>query len=764
MPETVIQRIGRYEILEEIGRGAMGVVFKGRDPAIGRAVAVKTITSGFAESGELLERFYREARAAGGLQHPNIVTIYELAESGGAPYIAMEYLEGESLDKLIARRPALSLGTKVGYVAQICRALDHAHRHGVIHRDVKPANIVVTRDGIVKVVDFGIARLGDTSKTQTGTLVGTLAYLSPERVRGEQADPRGDIWAVGVVLYELLTYQRPFVGENHAALLMSILQKEPASIRQFLPQCPAGLERAILKSLHKDEKQRYASMEALLKDIERAERLLNPGAFQASSEGTHAGEQSKPQPAFTVLLPSTAISSAGAVGVSAPPAQADTHHGAKPAPQPALRPQSSRVRTAMTAFALIAVIAISSVAIVRRNETAAAAAQRAWARIMNLASPRAAAHALPTAAANPASPAPAAAANTQARASDAASEAAGAAADTSEAAPPAGSSLEDQQRYLINLAQQAAGWQDYKTAQAQLDEAARLNGPLNDQIADLRQQFTAQAHNVELDRVARDEQTLWDKAMEYLNSGDFDDADESLREILTLPEGGHRGADAARYVDILIPERRQEDQFWTAAQRDASSKEPGHALTEISALDQVLAIGGNHEPGARQKRDALITAIIRSDAERNGTAPAISNADLWRVTQLKNRFDNLVQRGDAGTLEALQQLQSEFKSVADAQGPLAFDARDYVNNVIPQALMHIKDRMAAAESNAPANSDYMDAVKEFNRAVAPQNASALREKVLPLFRTIAQSGSVRAKEAQHYVDTLIPAALNKPNQ
>src|SRR5947209_15335438 len=163
-----MQQIGRYEILQEIGRGAMGVVFKARDPLIGRAVALKTLTAGVAESADLLQRFYREARAAGGLQHPNIVTIYEMGESGGAPFIAMEYLEGESLEKIIARKPALPLATKIAYVIQTCRALDYAHRRGVIHRDVKPANIVVTRDGIVKVVDFVIARLASISKTQTG--------------------------------------------------------------------------------------------------------------------------------------------------------------------------------------------------------------------------------------------------------------------------------------------------------------------------------------------------------------------------------------------------------------------------------------------------------------------------------------------------------------------------------------------------------------------------------------------------------------------
>src|SRR5438477_2874185 len=235
MPQTEKQQIGRYEILEEIGRGAMGVVFKGRDPLIGRDVAVKTIAAGAAESADLLARFHREAKAAGGLQHPNIVTIYEMAESAGTPFIAMEYLEGEGLEKLIARKPALPLATRVGYVVQACRALEYAHRRGVIHRDVKPANIMVTRDGVVKVVDFGIARLADTSKTQTGALLGTLAYMSPEQLRGEHADACCDVWALGVVFYELIAYRRPFTGENHAALLLSILHKEPTPIRKLAP-------------------------------------------------------------------------------------------------------------------------------------------------------------------------------------------------------------------------------------------------------------------------------------------------------------------------------------------------------------------------------------------------------------------------------------------------------------------------------------------------------------------------------------------------
>ncbi len=392
MPETEKQQIGRYEILEEIGRGAMGVVFKGRDPLIGRDVAVKTIANGVAEGIDSRERFYREAKAAGVLQHPNIVTIYEMAESGGTPFIAMEYLEGESLEKLIARRAALPLATKVGYVVQACRALEYAHRRGVVHRDVKPANIMVTRDGVVKVVDFGIARLADTSKTQTGMLLGTLAYMSPEQVRGQQADARCDIWAMGVVLYELIAYQRPFRGENHAALLLSILQKEPPSIRQFVPECPAALERVIAKSLRKDEKERYPSMEALLKEFDNvAASLKAAGSLQAATPipGANAGAR----PAPTVLLPSQPISSGTPAGIPA-----GTPGGAGATARPAVRrpgqitltepeaPASRPGRTALAACAILAIIALGARAVIRRDEVLAMAAHRSWSKIMNLAS------------------------------------------------------------------------------------------------------------------------------------------------------------------------------------------------------------------------------------------------------------------------------------------------------------------------------------------------------------------------------------------
>ncbi len=372
MPQTEKQQIGRYEILEEIGRGAMGVVFKGHDPLIGRLVAVKTITAGVAENPALLERFYREARAAGGLQHPNIVTIYELAESGGAPFIAMEYLEGESLEKIIARKPALPLATRLGYVLQTCRALDYAHRRGVIHRDVKPANIVVTRDGVVKVVDFGIARLTSSSQTQTGALLGTLAYMSPEQLRGQHAGARADIWALGVVLYELIAYQRPFAGENHGALLMSILQKEPLPIRQSLPECPVALERVVLKSLRKNDQERYQSMEELLKDLENCNSFLTGKTPQAAVEAQIPSrtvpQSSRPTP--TIALPPSAAP------IAKPETQPLFASIAKPA-----QPNSHPGRKAVVAFAILAVMALAAVGVVRRYNISALPIPADWAQL-----------------------------------------------------------------------------------------------------------------------------------------------------------------------------------------------------------------------------------------------------------------------------------------------------------------------------------------------------------------------------------------------
>jgi serine/threonine protein kinase len=276
-----LEKLGKYLILGELGRGAGGVVYRARDPILNRHVALKTITTGLAEFPELLERFYQEAQSAGGLQHPNIVTIYDLGDEQGIPYIAMELLEGESLDQLIGRRTPLPVPLKLSYALQACRAFDYAHKRGIIHRDIKPDNVMLTKDGTVKVVDFGIARVLETSRTQTGMLLGTFAYMSPEQYHGEHADARCDIWSFGVLLYELLAYQRPFRGQTPASLMHSICQQEPPSLIEVAPECPDALEDVIEKILRKSAEERYQSMEELLLDLDPICKSLQSDSVSA---------------------------------------------------------------------------------------------------------------------------------------------------------------------------------------------------------------------------------------------------------------------------------------------------------------------------------------------------------------------------------------------------------------------------------------------------------------------------------------------------
>jgi len=263
-----LKQFGKYEVLGELGHGAMGVVYRARDPIINRLVALKTITTGVANDPIMLERFYREAQSAGSLQHPNIVTIYDMGEAGGLPYIAMELVEGENLDQVIARRTALPITLKLLYAMQAGRAFDYAHKRGIVHRDIKPGNVMVSKDGIVKVVDFGIARVLETSRTQTGMLIGTFAYMSPEQYHGEHADERSDIWSFGVLLYELLSYQRPFSGPTPASLMNCICNQDPSPLNKILQECPEEMEPIISRLLAKSPSERYQSMEDVLLELD----------------------------------------------------------------------------------------------------------------------------------------------------------------------------------------------------------------------------------------------------------------------------------------------------------------------------------------------------------------------------------------------------------------------------------------------------------------------------------------------------------------
>ncbi len=255
--------LGRYEIVGELGKGAMGIVYKGVDPKINRVVAIKTIRfeQDFEqeEIEDVKKRFFREAETAGRLTHPNIVTIFDVGEDWDLSYIAMELLEGEDLTGHAKKGNLLPIRRVVEIIAQTCDALDYAHEQGVVHRDIKPANIMVLKSGQVKVTDFGIARITTGSKTQTaaGIVMGTPSYMSPEQVAGHAIDGRSDIFSLGVVFYELLTGERPFKAESIMALLHVIATKPHAPVRSLNPRVPEYLEKVIDKALAKDPKDRF---------------------------------------------------------------------------------------------------------------------------------------------------------------------------------------------------------------------------------------------------------------------------------------------------------------------------------------------------------------------------------------------------------------------------------------------------------------------------------------------------------------------------
>ena len=268
------QNFGKYEILEELGRGGMGVVYKARDPAIGRLVALKTLTAGCAANPDLLKRFYREAQAAGRLNHPNIITIFDLGEVDNTPYIAMSFLEGETLERTIDERLALTVAQKLNIILQLCRGLDFAHKHGVVHRDVKPANVFLGNDGLVKVLDFGIVHIAATSMTSTGLVIGTVPYMSPEQVTGQHVDLRSDIFSVGTVCYELLTYVRPFDGPNLPAVMYKIVHERPVLPGSLASDIPPELEQAVMRCLEPRPENRFQTLEDFVLEMEPLEQSL----------------------------------------------------------------------------------------------------------------------------------------------------------------------------------------------------------------------------------------------------------------------------------------------------------------------------------------------------------------------------------------------------------------------------------------------------------------------------------------------------------
>lgn len=317
----MISHLGRYEVIGELGQGAMGVVYKAKDPLIDRVVAIKTINLGLAmdEKEEYEGRFYQEAKAAGRLNHPNIVTIYDVGRSGDVAYIAMEFLEGRELRDIMNEGALLPVDQVLNIVAQVAQGLAYAHEHDIVHRDVKPSNIMVIRDGHVKITDFGIARMASSSvRTQTGMVLGSPKYMSPEQVMGRSIDQRSDIFSLGVMFYEMLTGQAPFNGENVNAIMYQTLNAVPPPPNTLNPAVPEMVNFIVAKALAKGVEDRYQNAKDFAVDLRTCRDTLPRSSQEV--------DLSKPPVGAEKNLPDT-IDISGRIGDSAEEVKSASHVG-----------------------------------------------------------------------------------------------------------------------------------------------------------------------------------------------------------------------------------------------------------------------------------------------------------------------------------------------------------------------------------------------------------------------------------------------------
>src|SRR3984885_1984074 len=309
-------KAGRYELREELGRGAMGVVYHAHDPVIGREVAVKTMHLSAEGTGmsreELVGRFQTEARAAGLLTHPNIVVIYDAGEEEGIFYITMEMVEGRSLQTLLDAHQLFPLPRVMKLMEQVCSALDFAHQHNVVHRDIKPANLVLTADDTVKVTDFGTAKILQFGTAQTAHVMGTPSYMSPEQVKGKPVDGRSDIFSLGVVLYELMTGEKPFPGENITTVIYKIINEAPIPPRSLDSSIHPGLSAVITRALAKEPADRFQSCHELMSALKNYHEMMGPETTvrmaPVNSQGSQGANRPAAQPPRIAAVPVTPTS------------------------------------------------------------------------------------------------------------------------------------------------------------------------------------------------------------------------------------------------------------------------------------------------------------------------------------------------------------------------------------------------------------------------------------------------------------------------
>jgi len=282
MAEAKIADIGKYHIIELIGEGAMGVVYRANDSVLDRTVAIKVMNESIARQDDLRKRFLHEAQAAASLQHPNVVCIYDLGDFNGHLFIAMEFIQGVDLEKLLETGEPIALQARLDIIIDVLTGLTFAHKRGIIHRDIKPANIRVTEDGRAKIMDFGVAHLSSSSMTSTGSFLGTPSYMAPEQITEGKTSPATDIFAVGGVLYQLLTQMRPFEAPTLQNLFFRIITETPKPVSELVPGLPPALDRIVAKAMAKEPSDRYATALEMANDLSNVRSKLSGPSYPAS--------------------------------------------------------------------------------------------------------------------------------------------------------------------------------------------------------------------------------------------------------------------------------------------------------------------------------------------------------------------------------------------------------------------------------------------------------------------------------------------------